>query len=269
MVSTLAPSTQRNYCSCFRTYVNFSRSNNLKALPLHEFNLMLFSTSLAQSSFYSNVKLHLAAIKHYAILYNHNSNVPPYPRLYMLLRAIKRRNSNKHNSKKRTPITPSLLLDLKSYLQTSHHSPQDRLMLWCVFTCAFFGFLRSSEFVSPTIRTFDPNSTLLYNNIRFNCNRAELELKSSKTDPFRQGCKIRLSHTPNQLCPVAALKDFLPNHPSQTCPLFTYENDIFLTRRRLAAVLDTAIPNTTDSRISTHSFRIAVATTATLQLLPR
>ena len=100
MTSTLAPSTQRNYDSSFRNYIAFCRTKNLCALPIHEFNLMLYTTKLSQTTSYSNIKVHISSIKHFAVLYQYHQNVPPLPRLYMLIRAVKRqhgKNFNNHN----------------------------------------------------------------------------------------------------------------------------------------------------------------------------
>ena len=65
--STLATSTNRNYHSVFNAYISFCRSQNLLALPLQEFNLMLFVTNLSLHTSYSNIKLHISAVKHFNI----------------------------------------------------------------------------------------------------------------------------------------------------------------------------------------------------------
>ena len=92
MTSTLAPSTQRNFDSSFRNYISFCHTKNLCALPIHEFNLMLYTTKLSQTTSCSNIKVHISSIKHFAVLYQYHQNVPPLPRLYMLIRAIKRQH---------------------------------------------------------------------------------------------------------------------------------------------------------------------------------
>ena len=165
MSSTLAGSTQLNYNSCFTRYINFCRSQNLCALPIYEFNLMIYTTHLSTATSYSNIKLNIAAIKHFAILYHYHSVIPPLPRLYMLIRAIKRQHGNKFQRHQRLPITPSLLLQLKYYLTNSTHNIYDQNMLWAAFTCAFFGFLRSSEYVAPFIKRFCSDTTLTFHDI--------------------------------------------------------------------------------------------------------
>ena len=136
-------------------------------------------------------------------------------------------------------------------------------MLWAAGTSAFFGFLRSSEFVSPTTRNFDPLSTLLFTDAHVsNIQKCTLEIKSSKTDPFRYGCSICLTPTYNSLCPVKALSEYLILHPTKEGPLFTYEDGSYLTQRRLNTILKSALPSNINTPISSHSFRIGAATTA-------
>ena len=121
------------------------------ALPLHEFNLMIYTTHLSSATSYTNIKLNIAAIKHFAILYHYHSMIPPLQRLYMLIHAIKRQHGNKFQRYQRLPITLSLLLQLKSYLTNSTYNIYDKNMLWAAFTCAFFGFLRSSAVETATV----------------------------------------------------------------------------------------------------------------------
>ena len=252
---TLAPSTQRTYNSCFNSYILFCQTHQLQPLPTVEQHLMLFATHLCNRTSFSNIKCHLAAIRHHDILWGYNNDTPK-PRLFMLLRAIKRKQGKKHTKPKRIPITPVLLLKFHQFLSSSNISTLNRCMLWAAATTAFFGFLRSSEFVSPTTKNFDPLSTLLFTDIIINnFSRCTLQIKSSKTDPFRYGCSIRLAPTYNGLCPVKALSDYLSIHPTKEGPLFTYEDGSYLTRRRLNTLLKLAF-SSFNQPISSHSFRI-------------
>lgn len=224
---------------------------------------MLFTSSLSLTSSYSNIKIHLAAIKHFLLLHGFHTSIPPLPRLYMLTRAIKRKSCH-HKKPKRLPITPAILIHLQRYLINSHYSLQNQKMLWAAFTTAFFGFLRSSEFTAPTIKSYHPETTLLVSDVTLKQSRLNINIKTSKTDPFHHGCSIRLSQTNTVTCPVNALTDFLRMHPTQQGPLFTYSDGTFLTRRRLNSILKLALSPLASSQrsVSTHSFRIGAATTA-------
>lgn len=141
-------------------------------------------------------------------------------------------------------------------------------MLWAAFCCAFFGFLRSSEFTAPTMKTFEPHTTLLYTDITITEPYVNINIKVSKTDPFRQGCTVKLAPTGADICPVKAILSFMPFHPSKNGPLFTFADGTFLTRRRLNNILHKALP-CSNRPITSHSFRIGAATTAAAAGYPR
>ena len=269
LLQTLAPSTTRQYSNACKSYQSFCSQYNLLSFPLIEHTLMLYTTHLSNRSSYKNIKLHLAAVKHFTILLSYQTIIPPMPRLYLLVRAIKRKQGNKYSKQKRLPITTSLMQKIHHYIQVSSLSSHDKHMLWAAATTAFFGFLRASEFVASTTKKYDPNTTLQATDITITPTQAIIHLKSSKTDPFRQGCDIRLNRTNTpDLCPVHSLSYFITKFSSKQGPIFTYQDGTYLTRRRLNKFLKAAIPTTT-SPISSHSFRIGAATTAAAAGLPR
>ena len=95
------------------------------------------------------------------------------------------------------------------------------------FCTAFYGFLRASEFTSPSTHTFDNNQTLLLTDICFQEDRCFMKLKASKTDPFHHGTTITLASIASSTCPVTALRKCLAcdlNHPLDT-PFFSYPGD--------------------------------------------
>ena len=116
---SLATSTTRQYNSAFRKYTQFCQLHHLQTLLIHEYNLMLFATQLSTHSSYSSIKLHLSAIKHYDIAYGFHLQLPPLPRLYMLIRAIKRKSGQQYKKHKRRPITILSLQAIYYYLQQS------------------------------------------------------------------------------------------------------------------------------------------------------
>ena len=117
--------------------------------------------------------------------------------------------------------------------------------------CFFFGFLRVSEYTAVRTQSFDPESTLCFNNITVN-HLIHVKIKSSKTDPFRCGVDIRLAPNGSSLCPVEAHKQFMAIHPTKSGPLFTFQSG-----RYLRDLYPTCITS-----VSSHSFRIGAATTA-------
>ena len=262
--NTLAPSTTRNYNSAFQKYLKFCQCHNLQALPIHETNLMLFVTHMASTSI-SNIKVHIAAVKHFAA-YLIGQHSGQYPRLYMLVRAIKRRT---RKSPKRIPVTLPKLRLIFYFLSSTSLAQADKIMLWAAVTTAFFGFLRSSEYVSPQIQKFDPDTTLCFEDVSYRRPNIHILIKASKTDPFRQGCTICLSPSGADVCPVRNLLTYLDQHPIKKGPLFTYSDNTLLTRRRVNCLLKSAIPSSSAAPVSTHSLRIGAASTAASAGFPR
>ena len=95
------------------------------------------------------------------------------------------------------------------------------------FMPVFFAFLRSREVVMPTETEFDDQCHLCFEDISVDdrCNPSYLQvtLKASKTDPYRQGVKVHVGKTDNELCPVAAVVNFMPLRGDSPGPLFKEE----------------------------------------------
>ena len=83
-----------------------------------------------------------------------------------------------------------------------------------------------------------------------------VRIKQSKTDPFRQGCVIRVASTGNAFCPVAAVVAYIQAHPWRSGPLFVLSDGSFLTRAHIQVVLRDNFPFARPETIGTHSFRI-------------
>ena len=108
-------------------------------------NLIIFVSDIATTSSYSNVKLHLAAIKFYATANGYR--VEQFRRLYLTVRGIKKSQGARFHKPKRLPVTPNLLRTIKNNLFGSSLRFHDKCMLWSAMTMAFFGLLRASEYV--------------------------------------------------------------------------------------------------------------------------
>ena len=264
---SIAPSTRRDYDRANCEYKSFCQKYRLIPFPPAQQTLVLYATQVSMRSSHSNVKLHLSAIKHQAKILGFTVEFDKYLRLYLLLRGIKRAQGLRYALPKRRPITPDLLRTIKENLFRSFALYEDKLMLWAAIVCAFFGFLRVSEYTSTHKTKFDPHSTLLYQDLALSPDAASLRIKVSKTDPFRQGVYIRLARNNTALCPITALMQFLPHHRWRTGPLFTFQNGRYLTRTDVNSVL----LSSTDGLASTssHSLRIGAASTAAAAGCPK
>ena len=104
-------------------------------------------------------------------------------------------------------------------------------MFKALATLAFFGMLRCSEYISPGKSTWWKEVTLGFADIVIASNqqKAQVQIKASKADPFREGCVLRLMALDSIFCPVKALGRYLDIHVSRGGPLFQFEHGTFFT----------------------------------------
>ena len=91
-----------------------------------------------------------------------------------------------------------------------------------------------------------------------------------KTDPFRKGVSVYLGVAGGELCPVAAILDYMVRRGSYKGPFFTFADGSFLTRDRFVQVVRSALDcaGVNSSHYAGHSFRIGAATTAAQRGIP-
>ena len=145
-------------------------------------------------------------------------------------------------------------------------------MLWCALSLAFYGFLRSSEFVSQTTSSFDSKTHLLLENVTVHKTFLLIELKASKTDPFHRGLQVKLAQTNTSTCPMNAFVNYLQLRKSLPSnePLFRFDSGAYLTRNNLTSALRALLQSGDHDPSSyvSHSFRIGAATSAAAAGVP-
>ena len=118
------------------------------------------------------------------------------------------------------------------------------------------------EFLVPDGQVFDPKSHLCLTDILLHKATPQwffiLTIKVSKTDLFHSGAQVVLGASDSDLCPVAALLDYLSSRGGQPGPLFILEDGIPLSRvpfaRNLQAILSAV--GLDGSRFNIHSFLV-------------
>ena len=193
---------------------------------------------------------------------------PTLPRLHYILQGIKRSEAQKQVEKRpRLPVSPSILRKLKHIWEEESSQP-NRIMLWAACCLGFFGFLRMGEMTVPSQEAYDPAVHLNKGDVAVDDPAApsilRITIKQSKTDPFRKGINIFLGKTSSDLCPVAAILNYLLERGSQKGPLFLLSNGKFLTRQRLVMEIRGALKKAgiDEEKYCGHSLRIGAATTA-------
>ncbi len=187
---------------------------------------------------HSTIKVYLSAIRFLQIASGLGDPFTrtSWPRLEYVLKGIKRNQAEKGaKPKPRLPITPMILRKLRTVWEPS--APQrDIKMMWAACCLCFFGFLRCGEMTVPGDGEYDPAVHLSFSDVSFdhpsNPTVIQVNIKASKTDPFRKGVLIYLGRTNADLCPVSALLDFLCARGSSRGPLFAFEDGKVLSRPR-------------------------------------
>ena len=271
----LAPSTRKVYQAGLNRYKSFSASFNLAPFPVSIEKVTLFVAFLgSQGLSVSTIESYLSALRHFRILLDPSVNNPSFhsPHMAVLLRGIKRHQAQGPRLI-RLPITASLMRRIKSILGQQSHTYFHRL-LWAACCTGYFGFLRCSEFLVPDGTLFDPSTHLSLADLSLDtsseCWSISLLIKVSKTDQLRKGTTIILGSTNADLCPVAALLDFLAVRGSSPGPLFQLENGNPLRRKEFASQVQQALSSSGLDGLcfNSHSFRIGAATTASAAGLP-
>ena len=256
MTSAVTPQTFTQYSRMFDRYSTFCIQLQLRIWPASEDKLILFCTFLSRSVQHSTIRAYLSGIRFFAILHGRPFSIIGMERLYYVLRGIKRLYTV--HRLPRAPITPAHLVQIHTQLQLPGSTRLDGALYWAACNLAYFGLLRVSEYTCSRINSYNPDIHLLVSDITVSCRHITVLIKASKTDPFRQGCHIRIAPSYTDFCPVLAIQHYLRIRPFRvSAPLFIFDNGTFLTRLDVSLLLQRSLPNSVN--INTHSFRIGGA----------
>lgn len=239
-------------------------------MPATPEGLGMFAARMAKEGLrYSTIKGYLAGVKHL-----HLAEGLPDPfgtghqRLHYVLQGVRRREAGQGKGERpRLPMTPELLRKLKA-VWAKEAGDKDTVMVWAACCVAFFGFLRVGEFTVPEDAGFDPMVHLSRSDVQIDETRQphilQVDIKQSKTDPFRKGISLFLGQTGKGLCPVEALRGYLRVRGRAAGPLFRYRDGRLLTRQRFIRKVRKGLTEAKVdvSNYSSHSFRIGAATAA-------
>ena len=170
-----------------------------------------------------------------------NNSNPDYLRIMALLNAVKRVQGT--SKRLRHPITADILFQMCYLLQHGYSSHYINSLPEAGFLSCYCGFLRCGE-ITVSRKTFDPNINLCINDVIFYENKVELNLKISKTDPYKHGICISLfkNDSCSSLCPLIALSRYFelhnklfPHKMSQDSPFFLTESGESMSRSYFVA----------------------------------
>ena len=247
----IAPSTRRVYEAGQKKYLHFCEQLHHQPIPTSEQLLCKFTTFLAINDISAaTIKVYLSAVRQLQLSRGQNPpDISEMPRLQQVMRGIKISQAGQAHKtpQQRLPITPTILEDIHTQWKKQPLS-KDRIMLWAAFTTCFYGFMRSGEICTKNPEQFNPSSDLTFQDVAIdsimNPQVIRITLKTSKTDPFKQGADICIQRTDSNLCPVAALLAWLVERGNAPGPLFFFASGAPLTRARFVTELKGAITST-------------------------
>ena len=151
-----------------------------------------------------------------------------------------------------------------------------RVILQCsnmgCMLCGIFWILRCGEFLVPDGSDFDSITHLSLSDVSLDTSgnnwRFMLSLKVSKTDQFRKWALVVLGTTNSDLCPVAALLDYLVLRGQIPGAPFCLEDGRPLKRRVFTASVQQALTSSGLIGTQFNGDRIGAATTASVVGLP-
>ena len=270
--TVVSPATARTYHTAIQHFLQFITLCSIitpagHLPPLSEDLLINYVTYCFKSLSlkYNTIKLYLAGIRFHYLKAGFNNPLNGFDRLDCILRSIKRRDSGS-SSLKRLPITFEVLEKMCYVLQRGFVSPFIDIMLQCACSMAFFGFLRCGEF---TVRCATSCEYLCIGDISIAADQSfyTVNLRVSKTDPFRKGVTIHIFEN-DILNPVQIMYKFvstrLGSGANLKSPLFIDSDDKILSRDKFIVYIRDILSKIglCDLDYCGHSFRIGAATSA-------
>ena len=267
----LSSSSSRAYKSGLRRFRQFCKQLKLTALPASKHTVALFAAELSRSVAPRTARVYLAAVSLFHRRAGLRTPTRHNPSLQLALHGM----AHYHSSQRafiRKPITTSIL----NALLTTVHSTQrwckhDRAMLRAALCLAFYGFLRGSEFMTPSWGTFNPAIHATPADITSSTSILRFHIKQSKTDQHAFGHTVSLGATGGKQCPVRIIRHYLthystrPQHPlfircsGKPLTLQDFRYDLRFLIKRIG------LP---PEEYNTHSLRIGAATTAAAAGIP-
>ncbi|KAL9972505.1 hypothetical protein ACROYT_G018824 [Oculina patagonica] len=261
-----APGTLRNLRSQWKSYLSFCSTFGLLPLPASPQTISSYAVFLACfTSSYQTILNKLNGVRLFHLLQNTPCTALDSFEVSLTKKELKRVLGLATHQK--SPITPALLLQFKSHLDLT--TPADAA-IWCLFTVAFFSFLRKSNLTVSSPSSFDPTRHLCRDDIKFTSHGAVLRIKWTKTLQHKDRLLlVPLPRIPGSaLCPVSASVQYFTLVPApDSAPFFSIPSHGSL-RPLTHDVFSKAIKShissigLSPSNFSPHSFRRGGATFA-------
>lgn len=272
---SLAKSTWESYKTAERLLAIYCKDNKVKfSLPVDDSVLLGFIHWLAykRGVKVGTVSSYLAGIKK---LYSVKGIPEPKLRtdnIQMILQGrknIEAAEKLRGPKQQRQPVTPDILLLLKTRFFSWEADKQDKLMVWTVATLLFHGALRGGEILCKSTEQFDPAFELLRKDIKLvedsdKPGKAviQVKLKAPKEDKDSKSVIVDIYQSDTNICPVKAFTKWakMTKNDQTDQPAFRFKSGIPLTARKYNSILRERLAGyLDDQKILTHSFRSGTA----------
>lgn len=261
----MSGSSLKVYSQGLESFRQFRKDHDLLEtwpIPLHD--IVSYIAFMFKSGFsHSTVSCYMSGISFYSKLNDLEDNSQRFI-VKKLLDGYKRLSGNKIDP--RLPITRPLLRDIVKVLPNICKSVFETKLFRSAFTLCFHGMFRVSELTYKGQEYSD--HSIKCQNVTFVDGGLQVFLQSSKTDQHGAGVTIFIpNQVDKEICPVLALNSFKTVCSNQSGPLFCHFDKSPLTNYQFSAMLKNALKilGIVNSKITSHSFRIGMATTLAME----
>ena len=159
-------------------------------------------------------------------------------------------------------MTLQLLKILGHLIAQESWSENAKTIFWGACVIAFFGSFRFGEILADTPFNFNPNETLLWDDVCFTTDDSILIHVKIDKNKMPQGSYIDLfKFEGHNCCPIAVFKRMQSYCKNKNMPIFQFENGRLLTPKLLNSTIQSLlfpVIGVSANLISGHSFRAAL-----------
>ena len=256
LVNSLSVATQQAYAAGQSCYLSFCRRFRLPPVPASDETLAYFVGHMRRSGLaLATARQYLAAVRRLHLQSGRPlpPGLPPFTDAAIHGYQVR---MVRPSPRERLPLTVNQLCRLKTRLPRVGQSLWDQRCIWAACTLAFYGGLRSSEYLVTC-----PGRGLTRQDVYITSACCAVRLGVLKTRQHGQPMCITLPATSTDTCPVRSLQQYVVARDAcfpSAAPLFVMQDGTPLSRRHLNSTLRAVL----GPGFSSHSLRIGIATSA-------
>ena len=269
----LAKGTWSSYKTAERLLLQCCDEKNIKKeLPVGEEVILSFIHWMAFSrgAKASTIDTYLSGIRQLHVERGLTTAGIRTERVTTILRGLKNKNladDRRDKVGKRKPITLDILVTLKTKLAEADLCGRDQRLVWTVSSILFHGAFRIHELLCKVQGSFDPDFTLLGEDIEVKTQSGkgvlQLRIKAPKEQKAGKSVIVDVYETGSELCPVRAFRKWKRfSEVDKDQPLFRFSSGVPLTGRKFNEIVRGSLKGEVEgveALFSSHSFRAGAA----------